>query len=893
MRIVGFLQVRNEVTTGHLDRFLKINMELLDALYVIDDGSDDGTVEALEAAGAVVIRNSQSNFMNEISNKRMLLERLKESENPGTGILWLDADEVLFTSREELHSLTSSAFVQGFDSVSLNHLNLWRSESFHRLDDNYASLKPTRLWKLKPELEFPEKSGLHSQTHPNGLISTFHSDNFPVVHFGFASLELIAAKYAHYFKHWQSGYALERLLSESSLELESLEAYPFKIGDRWSPNDQDQFPPKKLSPLTLRLEARRLKFEVLRSSTPRVTIICLIFKSTTWLEFAYGEALRLARQLPKGDVDILFVANDPSQEVSNFLIENRIPHVTFSGRKHPDEWYINSVYRAYNFGVASVKTDYAYLINSDMAFHDMALRNAMAAANKNSFIATRLVERGRLATGLHGLEKDFGSEPKNFRRRDFQKFASSLSLNQVEDGGLFMPLLVHVETFGGLGGFPEGNVLESEITSYLEGQSYKVASKGDRLVPGDKALMMRAALRGVSHKTLFNSLAYHFQEGELKHRRKDAPASGFLISNDLIQGVNGEETLWVRLVKKYSNVSSSNVASLENPRPNNVLQAALAPLRLAYRVKRASKLRRYRVYFSNATYFLPIRAAEKNLFLLQDRPMDWGLRTLQKYAVKRADKVLTNDLEYFHANMRKRVSWVQLASTVNGVPARSKLDSERSSELRGVFVGSFNSTKGVELLATTVLANPEVQWTLVSKYPDDGLPASLAGRPGVEILRKIPQPDLFNLVKSADFLVGTSPWETQHLASIEAVQLGVPVYLTTTGLLGYQAEGFHEWGGAFPRESYLQNFRVFLSKLNEFSPSEFAESLALAESDLYLEVDEVLESSFVEGRRSRNLANFFGRVRSYVALLLRQFFRYKLVPTLLRIARVLTPRRAD
>lgn len=886
MRIVGFLQVRNEVSTGHLERFLKLNMELLDSLYVIDDASDDGTVKALEAVGAHVIRNSQSNFMNEVSNKRVLLEKIKESEEPGTGILWLDADEVLFSSREELHALAKAAFEQGFDSVSLNHLNLWRSENFHRLDDNYASLKPTRLWKLKPEIEFPEKRGLHSQTHPDGLFSTMHSDNFPVVHFGFATLDLIKSKYAHYFRHWQTGYALERLLSESSLELESLERYPFKIGKRWSPPKHEVAPPSKLSPLTLRLEARKLKFEVLRSVTPQVTIVCLIFKSTTWLEFAYGEALRLARQLPKGDVDILFVANDPSAEVSAFLLENRIPHVTFMGRRHPDEWYINSVYRAYNFGVASVQTKYAYLINSDMAFHDLALRNVMSVAAKDCFIATRLVERGRLATGLHGVEKDFGSEPRNFRRKDFQKFATALSLGKTEDGGLFMPLLVHADTFVELGGFPEGNVLETEIDPYIEGRSYKVASKGDRLIPGDKALMMRAALRGVGHKTLFNSLAYHFQEGELYYRRANRVPSGILVANDLVYGVNGEETLWLRLQRRYLNASGIDAVNIADTPLVNVVQRVIAPVRLATRVLARKRKRPPRIYFANATFSLPLFVGLRNLFLLQDRPKSLVWRGLQLLSRVKSDRTLTNDLEFFQQNFKGRTGWVQVATTVK-LDASESIGIPRQTGARvGIFVGEFNSTKGIKLLERLVIANQEVDWILVSKRPDDELPSGLETCNHVQVLKSLEQSQLFGTIARADFLVGTSPWETQHLASIEALKLGVPVYITNTGILGFDSIGTQPFGMVVAPEAFVEEFPDFLESLGTFRPKEWCQTyFGLEEEDLYLEIEDQLADTFVFRSSPAWLWTFLGRIVSYSRLRLRQIVRYSIVPTAVAMKR--------
>ena len=55
MRIFGFLQVRNESMSGHLERFLEVNGPLFDKLFAIDDASSDDTVSKLKHFGANVI----------------------------------------------------------------------------------------------------------------------------------------------------------------------------------------------------------------------------------------------------------------------------------------------------------------------------------------------------------------------------------------------------------------------------------------------------------------------------------------------------------------------------------------------------------------------------------------------------------------------------------------------------------------------------------------------------------------------------------------------------------------------------------------------------------------------------------------------------------------------
>lgn len=887
MRVVGFLQVRNEVESGHIERFLKMNLELFDALYAFDDSSDDETPDLLEAAGAVVLRSKENNFQNETENKIKLLGAIKNAEVEGTAIVWLDADEVIYATRAELEDLISHAFQSGFDSISLNHLNLWKSKSHYRLDDGFNSLKPVRVWKLHPGLRFSSTPGLHSQTHPEGLIATKHHDVFPVVHYGFASYELILSKYANYYLHWQRGYALERLVSEKSLDLRRVDSYPYALGSRWSTKEETaSLMPEKASPFQVRLDALAAKLEALKNSTSEVTVVCLIYKSTSWLEFAYRQMLKLSRQFPKGSVELLFVANDPSEEVVDFLKDNFVPHVVHRGRKDPDEWYINSVYRAYNFGVSQVKTPYAYLINSDMAFHSQALRSIMRVASDSALVASRLIELGRLPSGQYGVEKDFGKNPKSFRENDFQKYAERLRRNKVVDGGLFMPLLVNVDTFSRLGGFPEGNILEEDLDKYISNKTFRIAQKGAQLVPGDQAFMLRAESLGVKHQTMFDSIAYHFQEGELRDKKNRRPPSGVLIANDLITGINGEETLWNRIASKFSQSSELDPVTLEGEISQGKLQSLLSPVKLFLRASIRGRRAKPRIFFANASFQIPLRIGLINAVLLQDRPKRFPWKMLQKIQLVASDRVFTNDLEFFESNIKRRVSWFVIRP--NSLLTETYKKNKTGEPLNGIFVGAFNATKGIRLLEEVIRANPEIKWTVVTKYEEDLLPPGLT-RENVTAKSMLDQRDLFDLIRDSDFLIGTSPWETQHLASIEALILGTPVFITPTGVLGYKATGEHDWGLVSSEDTFLDNFAKFVSNFDSYDTIPFArQCLSLFEEELWLDLEEELQRSFLLESKRSELRRTMGRINSLIALSIRSFARNHLIPFAMQARRVIS-----
>lgn len=890
MRIFGFLQIRNEVQTGHLERFLALNSDLWDVLFAIDDASTDSTVELLEQSGAKVVRNSDSEFSNESQNKDRLLKELSLEAADGDAILWLDADEVLFASRSELETLIGQAFDSGYDSISLNHLNLWRSDSYFRIDDQYFGLQPVRVWRYSPSLTFGNKYGLHGQTHPAGISATYHSVDYPVVHYGFATLEAIIKKYAQYFLHWQDGYPLDRLISEDTLELRELSEYAGKLGAKFLPNSAPQ-KPERIPPYEWRLLAREARIKAMSTIERKISIICLIFKSQDWLAFAYGEALSLAREFKRGEVEILFVTNNPTNEVVSFLEKNRIPHLHGEGRKSSIEWYINSVYRSYNEGVQAAKAPWVYLINSDMAFSRGALRSAFRAKAENRLVTTRLIERGVLPTGPTAIERDFGKNPGTFRRTEFEKFASDVSDIRLEDGGMFMPLLVKRELFLSHGGFPEGNILESEHSEYISTGKGSIALEGEKQCPGDRAFFDRLALQGVEHKTAFNSIAYHFQEGELRAPQGRAQASGLAIMNDLVVGINNEEVLWGRIAKNFNLDMRSQVFFTGTQLGR--LTSITNPIKLWIKAYRLTRANRPRLVLSNATYQLPHRFGLKNAVLVQDRPRTFMYRLLQSLSVAASDYIFSNDLVYISEKKRKNPIWIEIDTVFTASRPRKRsvqtTDSNTSgssgSSRRGVFIGAFNKTKGFALLESTVLQHPEINWVLISKIANDP-----AGRvehlPNVEIHRAIQSDEIRIILESCDFLISTSPWETQHLASLEAISLGVPVYITNTGLLGTGANGIYPFGMVSEQSTFLSNFPTFLSHLDEFDVAGWRQSHPHSgEVDFFFQLNDLLEKTFLPQAMNSKLRNFTSRIESFIRYTIRLMLRRHVIPLLLKAKR--------
>ncbi len=522
MIITGFLQCRNEIDTGHLQRFLTWNKDLFDHLAVIDDGSDDGTSEFLEKHCDILIKKESSTFTSERLLKKELLREVQTALPETDWILWLDADEILLSTREELESIIERAIALESDSVSFPLLNLWRSDKYFRVDNGYDSLRKIHLWKNSQKITYEAISGLHLPSHPNGLHRTLDCDSIHVIHFGFASEKHILEKFNNYKFLGQEGDNLWRLIDEKGILLRAVSERRTSLGKRYpifERSTQSQVCEDNLietRDLSQNFFLARSLSEVPKVSTkpPIVTLICLIYSGVDWLEFQYSELLRLRNEFPPGLVELLFVTNDASVTVLEFLMKNRIPFIKAPGAKSVDEWYINSVYRAYNYGVKAANGKYVFLTNSDMCYSPGLLARMLTRASSDRIVVGKLIESGRLTPAKSAIKRNLGKSLGKFKRQKFYKLARRYQSETESFGGLFMPCLIEKSRFIDIGGYPEGNISKTTIQDYVDGKPFKLAERLDPQVSGDTAFFLRARDFGLKHVTANDCLTYHFQEGE-------------------------------------------------------------------------------------------------------------------------------------------------------------------------------------------------------------------------------------------------------------------------------------------------------------------------------------------------------------------------------------------
>lgn len=243
MKLTVVCQVYNELQTGNLQRFMANMSEFADGLVIYNDGSTDETHKYLDAFywgnkcnwdcasvgytdgftpprlnpdDTYFIGSPTNDFKNEMAHKQQMLEIAVERIK-SDWILWLDADEVIEPRglNGGIRSLLDNTELDGY---AFHQINMWRSDRFYRLDNQFNDGIFVRLWRNNGRLRFEPKPGLHQRPYPLGVDKVADSD-IQIIHYGFASDDAIIRKYHTYKEHGQAGWALDRLVDESTLAM--------------------------------------------------------------------------------------------------------------------------------------------------------------------------------------------------------------------------------------------------------------------------------------------------------------------------------------------------------------------------------------------------------------------------------------------------------------------------------------------------------------------------------------------------------------------------------------------------------------------------------------------------------------------------------------------------
>jgi hypothetical protein len=240
-----------------------------------------------------------------------------------------------------------------------------------------------------------------------------------------------------------------------------------------------------------------------------IEIISLIYKSVDYLKLICDQLLSANCKVDGWKVGIRIVANDATPEVLKALKTCGVPYTVYND-PNLDDFYLNRVYRAWNFAGSSSMYDNVCFVNSDMMFSPNWLANLLKHHDGTNIPCSRLVESGKLRSGSYGIEKNFGKSPSDLDQESFNSFAQDISENKTQPGGLYMPCVFETDKFRESGMYPHGNV-------FLEGDQLVAGYPNDRPVymsGDDYFFKMLSSQFYMNHVTVFDSIVYHIQEGE-------------------------------------------------------------------------------------------------------------------------------------------------------------------------------------------------------------------------------------------------------------------------------------------------------------------------------------------------------------------------------------------
>lgn len=241
-------------------------------------------------------------------------------------------------------------------------------------------------------------------------------------------------------------------------------------------------------------------------------LIAMVYKSIEYTEFIVSELSdTLNNEIIEGwNLRARIVANDPEPALTDFIEEEYpYPMKNFSFEYYndpkPKDYYLNRVYRCWNYAGFSSSADSICFINSDMLFSKDWLRNLLKHHNGKNIPCSRLVESGKMPSGKYAISKDFGRSPNNLDREGWRAYAESIKQDTAPWQGLYMPCIFETKRFIESGGYPEGNM--------HAGGPGDINSQW--LQSGDDWYFQKLEREyGMKHVTVFDSLVYHIQEGE-------------------------------------------------------------------------------------------------------------------------------------------------------------------------------------------------------------------------------------------------------------------------------------------------------------------------------------------------------------------------------------------
>lgn len=258
-RLIAISIVRNE-KNRFLESWLENVQSYADLHIILDDASDDGTIEIIEQKKnegykIELFKRDISEFKTkEAFIRSQLWELTKNFTHKDDWILVVDADE--FYGQEFLDKKQSLLQLENYDVITFRLLDMW-NETHYRIDGHWSPYF-NRLFRFKDEpFTFNYQDGLHHPSTPYYVLNTskerIYQSEIPCFHKSYITEELRDTKYKFYKENVTNPFDLAHALTIKEVaeikEYQYCQEYP-EVMICSLVRDRDWILPKYLEHLT-------------------------------------------------------------------------------------------------------------------------------------------------------------------------------------------------------------------------------------------------------------------------------------------------------------------------------------------------------------------------------------------------------------------------------------------------------------------------------------------------------------------------------------------------------------------------------------------------------------------------------------------------------------------
>jgi hypothetical protein len=494
----------------------------------------------------------------------------------------------------------------------------------------------------------------------------------------------------------------------------------------------------------------------------KVSIASLIYKSPVYADFVYEQVHKYTPEIQTGEAEFYFVANDASPEVLEHLRRKGYPFYEQTNHKYTNDElfslgygkpeYIHRVYKGWNRAIDEAKGEYVVLINSDNAFSPNWLYNLVRRTDKNTIVSSLLVERGHEVIGtfpanLNGtgsIEYNCGKTPYSYDEEKFQAFVQKVSKDAISFGGVYMPFCFLKE---GAVRYPEGNIAGSNFDDVID--------------YGDRVFMRNMNRR---HITAWDSVAYHFQQGEMEF----STGTIYLVA-ECKSGL-GEDTFWTWFEREFKNTKFINrpeqPPEFDGSKDCMLVYSTMGP-----------------VSFKGKVFSLCWELYPEMREMLHSNEWDAKIETT-KASARSASHVIvaTPFAKQYYEECGVPVTLLPLGLDTDLFSPKDKaamrLKHAIPSDAKvGYWGGTCHVMKGLDRLIQYASDHPDIFWIIVWKQQGDR--GTFPSENSAQYVH-VPQAMIAELMSCSDFFLCTSRLRPYYMTELEAMSCNLPFVFTET-----------------------------------------------------------------------------------------------------------------